>query len=147
MTDSQKALIQYRMERAREALDEARLLAQAQHWNACISRLYYACFYAVNALLLSRGLSSARHSGVRALFNRHFVKSGVIAHDLAACYSSLFDSRHESDYEDLFRPDPAEVEPLREQARQFVEASPCCFRPNCSNSLGMSGPRSTREEW
>lgn len=45
-------LIQYRLSRAKETLDEVRDLDKLGHWNAAISRLYYACFYAVSALLL-----------------------------------------------------------------------------------------------
>lgn len=29
-----------------------------------VNRLYYACFYAVSALLLTEGFSSSRHSGI-----------------------------------------------------------------------------------
>lgn len=46
MNDSLNKLIQYRLARAEETLEEARLLAQRYHWNAAVNRLYYACFYA-----------------------------------------------------------------------------------------------------
>jgi uncharacterized protein (UPF0332 family) len=72
-------LMRYRMERARETLVEADLMAQIGHWNSCVNRLYYACFYAVSALLLQHNLSAAKHAGVRSLFNRHFVRPGAIA--------------------------------------------------------------------
>ena len=72
-------LIQYRCERAREALEEAVVLADSGHWNACVNRLYYACFYAVSALLNKHNLSSSKHSGVRSFFNHHFVKTGTIS--------------------------------------------------------------------
>jgi uncharacterized protein (UPF0332 family) len=49
-----KALIQYRLSRAKETLGEVRDLEEHGHWNAAISRLYYACFYAVSALILTR---------------------------------------------------------------------------------------------
>jgi uncharacterized protein (UPF0332 family) len=42
-------LIQYRLERAQECLDDARLLADAESWNTCVNRLDYSCFYAVSA--------------------------------------------------------------------------------------------------
>jgi uncharacterized protein (UPF0332 family) len=66
-------------------------------WNPCVNRLYYACFYAVSALLLRHGFSSSKHTGVRSLFNRHFVKTGKISKALAQIYNDLFARRQESD--------------------------------------------------
>lgn len=67
MTGDVEALVKYRLTRARESVDEALLLAEDSHWNTCANRLYYACFYAVNALLASRGLAASKHTGVRGL--------------------------------------------------------------------------------
>ena len=53
-----KDLVLYRMARAQETLEDARILANAGRWNVCVNRLYYACFYAVSALLAGDGLSS-----------------------------------------------------------------------------------------
>ena len=115
-------LIGYRIERAHEALDEARLLADHGHANSAVNRLYYACFYAVGALLYSRGLSAGKHSGVRSLFGRHFVKTGLVSKELAAFYNDLFESRQEGDYEDFFRVDPKLVTLWLDQAKRFVQA-------------------------
>lgn len=54
------------MERAREALSEANLLLQAGHLNTYVNRLYYACFYAVSALLVIRGISTSKHAHLRS---------------------------------------------------------------------------------
>jgi len=35
----------------KDTILEAEKMAEMEHWNTCINRLYYACFYAVNALL------------------------------------------------------------------------------------------------
>jgi uncharacterized protein (UPF0332 family) len=64
VTEETRTLVRYRLERAREALDEAVLLLQSGHANTYVNRLYYACFYAVSALLLPRSPTSARHSGI-----------------------------------------------------------------------------------
>jgi uncharacterized protein (UPF0332 family) len=53
VTPEEQALIRYRLERAMETLDEAALLYEKGHLHAYVNRLYYACFYAVSALLLS----------------------------------------------------------------------------------------------
>ncbi|MBM3475406.1 MAG: HEPN domain-containing protein [Armatimonadetes bacterium] len=115
-------VIAYRLDRARETLEEARLMAETGHWNTCVNRLYYACFYAATALLLREGLASAKHSGVRAFLNQHFVKTGILAQELGALYNELFDSRNEGDYRDLLRLSADRVEPLIPRAAEFVEA-------------------------
>lgn len=43
-----------------------------------MNRIYYAMFYAVNALLIAKGFSASKHSGVRALFNKEIVNKGLI---------------------------------------------------------------------
>jgi uncharacterized protein (UPF0332 family) len=75
VTDSLGDLVVYRMARARETLEEAHILADSGRWNACVNRLYYACFYSVSALLLREGLSSSKHAGVRGIFNRSCSRS------------------------------------------------------------------------
>jgi len=106
-----ETLVRYRLDRARETLEEARLLADGRRWNGCVNRLYYASFYAVSAALLARGLSSTRHTGVRALFNAHLVKTGEVSTAVGELYNDLFRDRQEGDYTDLAAFSEAEVRP------------------------------------
>jgi uncharacterized protein (UPF0332 family) len=100
VTHWNRDLVLYRITRAHETLDEARILAKAGRWNACVNRMYYACFYAVSALLVRDGLSSSKHAGVRSLFSRQYVKTGKIPKDFARIYNDLFERRQEGDYID-----------------------------------------------
>jgi uncharacterized protein (UPF0332 family) len=45
-------------------------------------------FLQFSALLLAKGLSSAKHSGVRALFHQNFVKESIISKELGQIYDS-----------------------------------------------------------
>lgn len=121
MTPEERAYINHRLGRAREALDEAKLLLDAGHLATAVTRIYYACFYAVSALLLTEGRSSTKHSGVRALFDQHWVKSGRISKELGRFYRDMFERRQESDYADLVSYKPAEVSEWLEQSRGFVK--------------------------
>lgn len=104
-------VVRYRLQRAREALEDARVLANASRWSACVNRLYYACFYAVSALLLQDGLSSTKHTGVRSLFNQHFVKTDKVPRVLAQVFNDLFARRQESDYLDFVQLEADQVQP------------------------------------
>lgn len=120
MSEPLEDLIQYRLERAQECLDDARLLADAESWNTCVNRLYYSCFYAVSALLVRDGLSSSRHTGIRSLFNRNYVRTGVVPRDLARLYNDLFERCQESDYADFVRFQADQVRPWIPQTDAFL---------------------------
>ncbi len=121
MKEETRTLITYRLERARESLEEANILLERGYGNTFVNRLYYACFYAVSALLLTKGLSSAKHSGIRSLFHQNFVKSGLVKTELGQFYDMLFDNRQKGDYADLVRFDPNEICDWYEEAQEFVE--------------------------
>ena len=122
MTKSNKELALYRLQRARETLEDARILADARRWNPCVNRLYYACFYAVSALLVQAGLSSSKHTGVRSLFNRHFVRTGKVAKEKARIFNDLFERRQEGDYMDFVSFEESQVRPWVPEAEAFVDS-------------------------
>jgi uncharacterized protein (UPF0332 family) len=93
VSNSKSDLVNYRLQRAYEALEDARILAGASRWNTCVNRLYYACFYAVSALLIQNGLSSSKHTGIRSFFNQHYVKTGKVTKEMAQIYNDLFERR------------------------------------------------------
>jgi uncharacterized protein (UPF0332 family) len=101
MTNERRAIIEYRMARAREAIDEAGLLFEAGHINAYVNRLYYACYYSVSALLLTKGTSTSKHGRLRALLHQELVKPGVLPVEMGQHFDRLFASRQKGDYEDL----------------------------------------------
>ena len=66
MKSSEKSdLIDYRLKRATETLLEINIHLNNGLWNTAINRLYYACYYAVTALLLANDINASTHSGVR----------------------------------------------------------------------------------
>jgi len=121
VTKWSKDIISYRITRTRETLEDAQILAGSKRWNACVNRLYYACFYAVSALLIQNDLSSSKHTGVRSLFNLHFVKTGKVPKDIARIYNDLFERRQESDYLDFISFQESQVLLWLSQAEIFID--------------------------
>lgn len=114
---NQKALIQYRMERARETLEDARALFEQDRTPASIvNRAYYAMFYAALALLATIGQETSKHSGVLALFDKHFMKSGALPGEMGRFLHQAFEMRQTGDYEE-------EAELTREDARLTLDAA------------------------
>ena len=51
-------LVKYRFAKAKKTFNEVELHIQNELWATAANRLYYACFYAVTSLLLSREINS-----------------------------------------------------------------------------------------
>ncbi|MCS6831739.1 MAG: HEPN domain-containing protein, partial [Armatimonadota bacterium] len=107
--------------RARETLAEAELLAGSGFRFGAINRLYYACFYAVTALLQMEGFSSHKHSGVISLFDQHWIKPGRLPIAMGRFYRKLFELRHHGDYASMVPLEEAQLSDLLEEARRFIE--------------------------
>ena len=121
MTQEKEAIILYRLARAREALEEASLLLKNGHSNTYVNRLYYSCFFAVSSLLMTKDLSSAKHSGVRALFHQNYVKPGIATIELGQIYDKLYRNRQKGDYADLVYFDEEEISHWHNEVTSFVE--------------------------
>ena len=121
MTKETKELVKYRLERAFQTIDEAKLLFDSGYINAYVNRLYYACFYAVSALLILKGKSTSRHGQLRAMFHKDYIKSGLLSKDSGRHFDLLFQSRQTGDYVDhiVFKAD--EVKDWLEKTKRFIE--------------------------
>ncbi|SRR6266545_3976995 len=135
MTPETRTLVRYRLERAREALAEVVVLLDSGHANTGVNRLYYACFYAVSALLLTKGLTATRHSGLRTLFHQHVIRPGLLPLVQGQLYDRLFDQRQQSDYADLVHFDVHEVRSWCGEAQVFVDAVAVLIQQALESSL------------
>ena len=118
--ENREDYIKYRFRRAMESFDEALILAENGKWNTVVNRLYYACFYAVNALLLKHDIETKSHDGTRTQFGLHFIKTGKIEKAYGKLFTKLFDFRQKGDYGDLFDFDEKIGTPLIEQVKDFI---------------------------
>ncbi|MFC2126695.1 HEPN domain-containing protein [Bacteroidota bacterium] len=113
-------LIHYRLNRAKDTLKEVDIHISNELWNTAINRLYYACYYAVIALLVKHKISSQSHAGVRKMFGLHFIKPGLINKDLGKFYSDIFDKRQTGDYDDFVDFNREEVISLLDPAKKLI---------------------------
>lgn len=120
--ESRANLVSYRIKRAHETLREVDYLLKGEFYNAAVSRLYYACYYVVVALLVANGLETQTHAGVKTVFSLNFVKPHLIDTDLSKTFFKLFDLRHNNDYEDYCFCDRQTIEKIRPMAGEFIEA-------------------------
>ncbi len=100
MSFSKEELAKYRISRAWESLEEARVLEGTGHWNTATNRLYYACFYIVSAYLITKGIEGSSHNGIKVALSRELIKNGLLTKDAGRLYSYLFSLRQDADYRD-----------------------------------------------
>ncbi|NEZ59931.1 HEPN domain-containing protein [Adonisia turfae] len=101
---------------AEEELVASQLLLQNTYYRACISRAYYAMYYATQALLTTRDIESRTHKGVLQQFSQSFVQSGDLPVSMAQNLKRTYGLRQLGDYE-------ADVVLTEELATQALEAA------------------------
>jgi len=109
MNPEKESYINYRLSRAWDTFDDAKILASKGKWNSTINRLYYSAYYAVMALLLKSDLNPTTHNGAKSNFTERFIKNQIIDKKFGKIYSQLFTWRQKGDYDDLFDLQEAQV--------------------------------------
>ncbi|MGH9010539.1 MAG: HEPN domain-containing protein [Acidimicrobiia bacterium] len=87
------------LERSRQELAAAELLADHGFTAAAVSRAYYAAFYAAEAALLALGETRSQQSGVVAAFGQLLVRDRRLDEQAGRLLRSLFERRSQADYE------------------------------------------------
>lgn len=121
MTGTKNDLIEYRISRAIDTFDDAKILAENKKWNSTINRLYYSAYYAITALLLKTDINPTTHNGAKTNFSKHYIKTGIISSELGKIYSQLFTWRQKGDYDDLFDFHETTVLPYFELVEKLIK--------------------------
>ena len=118
--NERKEYVRYRIESARKTFEAEIVLADNGFWNSAVNRLYYAVFYAVNALLVLHEIQTKSHSASKSQFSLHFVKTGKFDKKYGRLLAELFDWRQKGDYENIFDYDSDSVQPLFLPVEEFI---------------------------
>lgn len=114
--------VKFRIESAYQTYEAAKSLFENEFWNSSVNRLYYAVFYAVNALLVVNEIQTKTHSSVKSQFSLHFIKTQKLEKRFGQLFNILFDLRQKGDYENLYNYDKESVEPLLEEVDGMIKA-------------------------
>lgn len=116
-----RALSQYRMEQAEQAVSDAELLLKEKRYRAAANRMYYACFYAASSALLTKRLQYSKHSAVIVFFDKTFIKTGIFKREHSRTLHLAFNERQEDDYKPFAEPDPGFLRELYERVKNLTE--------------------------
>ncbi len=87
------------MAKSKKCLTIARQHYAQGNNDEAVSKAYYAIFHAIQATLLTRGLSFSKHSGVKGAFNKEFIHKGIFPKEFSQKIERIFEDRQIGDYE------------------------------------------------
>lgn len=122
MENSVRELSRLRLLKAKEDLATAQDNLAAGRYRASVNRSYYAVFHALRAVTALDRFDSAKHSGIIAYFNLHYVKTGVFGKEISRLIDSCYRSREKADYDDFVQIEERDAVLQTEKAAQVVEA-------------------------
>jgi len=114
--------VQAMVRKADRALVAARRHVDAGDYDFASSRAYYAVFYVLEALLLTKGLTFSKHSSVISAFSQHFITPGAFPKEFSKLISRLFRERQAGDYEAGLSIEPEDARQDVQIAERMVEA-------------------------
>lgn len=128
---TQKDLVLYRIETAKEDLKSAKILKEASAYKGANNRAYYAIFHAVCAIHGLKGVAYKRHKDAIANFNKEYVKKEIFPRSIGRKIASAEEIRHASDYDDFYITTVEEVEEQIAVAEEFI----CMVEEYCNNHM------------
>ena len=77
--------------RALETIEAAEHDMKGNFTLAAINRIYYACYYCMSSLLLTKNSYAKTHQGTRAKFSEIFIRTGISPANIAEHIKKAFD--------------------------------------------------------
>ncbi|MDD3436238.1 MAG: HEPN domain-containing protein [Candidatus Gastranaerophilales bacterium] len=115
-----KIIIDNWLLKSEEALREAEINIKMNCLQSAQNRLYYAIFYAVNALAKSKGFITSKHSQLLGWFNREYVKTEILPKEIAKIYVETYEFRQKSDYTFSFKPNAEKLKLSMNEAEVLI---------------------------
>ena len=119
--EERRAIVEFRIEKAFRALEQAQGVIVLKYWETIANRLYYAAYNDISALLIANGNTAQTHSGVIHLFGQQFIKTGVFPTEMGRLYHKLVTMRQTGDYDDTYGITEEDVLPFVEPTKILIE--------------------------
>jgi len=117
---TQQEIIIYWLEKATQDLASARENLSAGRLQNSVRDAYFACFHSFSAVLIKAGKTFRKHSEVRSILHRDYVKGKKLAVEWGKHYDWLFENRQKADYRPLVKFDIEQVKEILEKSERFV---------------------------
>ena len=116
-TEDIKSLV----DKGNKFLESSNLLFNAADYDSTVSRVYYAMFFAAEALLLTKNLAAKSHSGLISLFGEYFIKTNIFPKEMGRQLNRAYDKRLVGDYGTSIKIEREEAQNFLDIGKDFVE--------------------------
>lgn len=114
-------VVKYRLQVAKEDLQAARVLLEAQAYRGANNRAYYAIFHAISAVLVMEGVAFKRHKDTLAYFNKNYVATEIFPREWGRKIVKAEEIRHASDYDTFYIASKEETVQQIETADKLIQ--------------------------
>ena len=109
------------IEKAKKFISTAKLLLDHGDYDSSVSRTYYAMFYLVEAILLTKELKFKSHRGVISAFGQYFVRTNIFSKEMSDNLRNAMDKRNAGDYEYTISVSKEEANDLLNVGQSFID--------------------------
>ena len=97
--NDRKALIEYRLQQAKDTIDLAKFLVSNDKLVIAVNRIYYGMYYALTALALQSKFETSKHGQLIGWFNKEFISSKKVDSKFGKILRNAFQNRTKGDYD------------------------------------------------
>lgn len=119
--ENKEILIGLQAEKAKRFLSQADEMVELRHWDLAANRYYYACFHAVQALFIAKGVNAHTHAGINTQFSLCFVKTGIVDISYGSFLARMFQLRQKADYNCAYEVSENDVQEINGLAHKFIK--------------------------
>lgn len=118
--EERSQLIKYRLNEAKETIEDVQLLLENDRLRAAVNRIYYGMFYSLLALGLVYEFETSKHRQLLGWFNRNFIHEGLIDPKFGKIINKSSNRRTQGDYDSFVEFEKDVIFEMYEEMKEFV---------------------------
>jgi uncharacterized protein (UPF0332 family) len=113
-------LIKYRLDEAKDTVEDVQLLITNDRLRATVNRIYYGMFYSLLALGLKYGFETSKHQQLIGWFNKNFIHEGLIDTKYGKIINKALNRRTKGDYDSYVEFDKEIIFEMFDEMKDFI---------------------------
>ncbi len=120
-TADRQVLVDLEIAKSYNTMDDCELMVSKERWSGAASRLYYAVFHAVCALLIHDGHRVKTHKGAGITFSQKYIHTALLPAEYGELFFQLENMREKSDYDCFYNTTADEILMRVKPAKEMID--------------------------